>query len=343
MALRILKKTNGYMGDIYDEDGIRRRTVFKNVGNPKDAEKAYAIWRSKILKEGWTVKIPRKRFKDFVTEIFLPYSKLHKKSYDDDRFICQIVTDFFKGKFLHEITPAMIEAYQRHRLESPLKRGGKRSNASVNREFNTLSKIFSLAVRHDLLKENPCHKVKRLREADGRTRYISVDEEKKLMLALDVFPRAKQVLSIALYSGMRLNEILSLKWHDVDLERKIIFIRNTKNDLLRSIPIIRQVEKVLLELQPENNNGFVFRQANTKPQWLYRAYWTALTTVGIQNLRIHDLRHSAASRLADAGVHIIVIAEILGHKDLKTTKRYTHATDPAKREAMARLSQYGQN
>ena len=343
MALRFLKKTNSYMADIYDEDGIRRRIVLKNVGKPKEAEKAYAIWRSKILKEGWTGKIPRKRFTDFVTETFLPYSKLHKKTYSDDVLICKILLDFFKGKFLHEITSAMIEAYQRHRLDTPLKRGGKRSNARVNREFNTLSKIFSIAVSHDLLKENPCRRVKRLRETDGRTRYISVDEEKKLMAALDSFPRAKQVISFALYSGMRLNEILTLKWQNINFDSKTILIVNTKNNLQRSLPMTPQVEKVLLELQPEKNNGFVFREPKKKPQWLYRNYWEALKIADIKNLRIHDLRHSAASRLADAGVHITVIAEILGHKDLKTTKRYTHAFDPAKREAMAKLSQYGQS
>ncbi len=267
---------------------------------------------------------------------------MHKKSHYDEVLICQTLTEFFKGKLLHEISPAIIEAYQRHRLETPLKRGGKRSPARVNREFNSLSKIFSLAVRHEFLKENPCHKVKRLRESDERTRYISVDEEKRLMTALDDSPRAKQVLTIALYTAMRLSEILKLKWQDVDLERKHIFIRNTKNDLLRSVPIIAQVERGLLELQIENNGGFVFRQDKTKPQWLYRDFWAAVKTADIPDLRIHDLRHSAASRLADAGVHISVIAELLGHKDWKTTKRYTHATDPAKREAMARLSQYGQ-
>jgi integrase len=334
-------------------DGRRIRMVIPEARTRAQALAAETAFVEDLYKRKYAPEAKRKLFSDYVRDSFLPYSRTHKKTYYDDVRICAILGAFFKGKHLDEITPAMIEDYKRHRLAVPKRDGKPRSAARVNREFNTLSKILSLAVNDDLLAVNPCRKVKRLRTSDARTRYLTADEERRLMAELKDNPRTRRFVTIALYTGMRRGEIANLAWDNVDADKRIIHVKNTKSGEARSIPMSETVLAVFDELKREAAllSGPVFvrtkksERSKIRPSEencvdVERSFVSALRRAGIQNFRFHDLRHSAGTRLADAGVNIVAIAEVLGHKDLRTTKRYLHATDTAKREAMERLSRH---
>lgn len=152
---------------------------------------------------------------------------------------------------------------------------------------------------------------------------------------------------------MRRGEIFNLKWQNVDFEKSMIYVKQTKSGKSRSIPMIGPAQSVLEINRGERQPASVYVFTQTKNQAkrdkrpgrenslsIDRAFNKALEDAGIVDFRFHDLRHSAGTRLADAGVSIVVIAEILGHSSLTTTKRYTHATDTAKREAMEKLAQH---
>src|SRR5262249_7630961 len=104
---------------------------------------------------------------------------------------------------------------------------------------------------------------------------------------------------------------------------------------------VLQMLKGLRETNPAaSDTSYVFASEKTGGRLnnIKHSFQTALRKSGIKDFRFHDLRHSAGTRLADAGVHITLIAEILGHSKLEMTKRYVHAADQAKREAMAKLA-----
>src|SRR5262249_18388911 len=138
------------------------------------------------------------------------------------------------------------------------RKGTKRSRGRVNRELNTLSRIFSLALEDDLVHKNPVRK-KRFKIDDERKRILSVSEERRLMKALERNDRVRMIVIIALYTGMRRGEIFNLKWCNIDFDRELIHVRNTKTAKDRSIPIITTVGDVLSSLKPKAcGNEFVF-------------------------------------------------------------------------------------
>jgi integrase len=208
-----------------------------------------------------------------------------------------------------------------------------------------LSRILSLAVDDELIPSNPCSRVKRLKVNNERIRYLTIGEETKLLKELEHQPQTRNIVIIALHTGMRRGEIFNLKWPDVDFVRKIINVIQTKNNKPRAVPMNPIVLQILTTLHEKDGsagkNSFVFPSEKTGRRLnnIRHSFYSALRRAYITDFRFHDLRHSAGTRLADAGVHPRIIMEILGHSDLRTTQRYMHAIDSAKREAVARLAE----
>jgi integrase len=286
--------------------------------------------------------LPEPLFEEFVTGTYLPLQRTNKKrSYERDVQVAGVLCDFFQGKTLKEIKKSDVERFKRERSESLTKYERKRSPATVNRELAILSAILTLAVDDELIPGNPCRRVKPFRMDNTRNRYLSKDEEKRLLAALEGEEWLRAVIIMAIHTGMRRGEIFKLKWFDVDFARGVIHVRNTKTGKDRVVPMSAAVRQ-MLEQQPKTS-GHVFPSPKTGGQLIdiKRRFDLARTVAKISDFRFHDLRHTAATRLADAGVNVIVIAEILGHGDIRTTKRYSHAMDEAMREAVEKLAGMG--
>ena len=116
---------------------------------------------------------------------FLPWSRLNKRSWYDDQLITKVLTDFFAGKTFDQITPMMVEKFKKERRESFTYRKKPRQPATVNRELGVLSKIFSLAFDAGVAASNPCSRVRSLRQDNLRTRYLSPEEESRLMQSIE--------------------------------------------------------------------------------------------------------------------------------------------------------------
>lgn len=136
---------------------------------------------------------------------------------------------------------------------------------------------------------------------------------------------------------MRKSEILSLKWSSVDLGSDIITLEhtNTKSKKFRRIPINSTLRKLLLEQRLKAApSDYVFLSSKGEPykkeDSLRQPFLGALRRAGIEGLRFHDLRHTAATRMIESGASIVAVSKILGHADLKTTMRYAHPEDSLK-------------
>lgn len=137
---------------------------------------------------------------------------------------------------------------------------------------------------------------------------------------------------------MRRSEILNLKWGDINFKEGYITVRESKNNDSRTIPM----NKVLIEtLKSVNNNStgeYLFAHSSGEPvKSVKKGFWAALRRSGIEKCRLHDLRHTFATRLVMAGVDIVTVQELMGHKDITMTKRCSHPTPEHKKQAVERL------
>jgi integrase len=202
------------------------------------------------------------------------------------------------------------------------------SNATANRALTTFKHFVGFAGREGWLafsQEKAIREVKRLSEPPERIRYLTDDEQQRLMAALTPMP--KLIVRTALLSGMRLGEILSLKLDQVDFAVGVITLTRTKNNKSRSVPMSEELALVLREAMMRSRAPHVFTSRLGKPyqvQSVSRMFARATKRVGIDNLRFHDLRHDFATRLRRQGVGLDIIGAILGHSSLGVTQRYAH-------------------
>ncbi len=283
---------------------------------------------------------PDKRFEDFVIETFLPYSETNKKSFYYDVLICRVLVPAFQNKTLRQITPPMIEALKQELFNRPTKHGQKRSPATVNRHLSALSKIFSLAEDAELVDSNPCKRVRKFQLDNQRMRVLSSDEEVRLFSELEKNKLVAQIVQTALHTGMRRGEIFNLKWFDVDFSRGLIQVRVSKSNKKRLVPMNETVRQLLNKLEKMSEFVFPSPKTNKRLNQIKTSFRKAVERAGLEDFRFHDLRHTAASRMAEAGASPFTLMKILGHSDIRMTSRYTHATDLAIRNAVANLDDF---
>ncbi len=223
---------------------------------------------------------------------------------------------------LVEITPKRIVEYKAKRY------GEKVTPATINREMAIMKAAFNLAIKEwEWCRVNPVSKVSMEKERNLRGRWLSDEEEARLLAASP--PWLAEIITFALHTGMRLGEILSLTWEGVNLFRRTVMVFRSKNGERRTIPINQTVLELLVEkskVRPLKTSYVFYSQAYTRIDHhnLGRAFRPAVKAAGIEDFRFHDLRHTFATRLVQAGVDIYKVQRLLGHKSLAMTQRYAH-------------------
>ena len=323
---------------------VRYRGAIPEAQNKWQAEKAEAKVKLEIYEGRYGSEAGSTKFADFVSQVYLPWANSNKLSCRDDELNAKVLCAYFGGKSFIQINPLLVEKFKKDRRDSITRYGRQRKPASVNRELATLSRVFSLAIDNGIIESNPCKKVKKLREDNQRRRYLTPEEEERLMLAL-IGKRAhlKPLVQLAIHTGMRRGEILGLRWQNVDFARGVIHVTKTKTNRDRDVPLNSEARQFLLDVYKETSDEeFVFVNPKTGLNLtdVKKGFNSACREAGIIDFKFHDLRHTAGTRLADTGADAFAIAEVLGHTSLQMTKRYTHATDERKRRAVEALSGY---
>jgi integrase len=258
-----------------------------------------------------------------------------KVAYDWERYL-NTFKDMIGSYTLYDATPSLISEARDKIADVKTYKGTKRSGATVNRYLTALSSVFGIAVREwEWLENNPMLKVSKMKEGKPRVRFLSDEERENLLNACKNAnnPYLYPAVIIALSTGARKMEVLSLKWDNVDLQNGRAVLQETKNGERRSIPLVVEALKVLKELYNQRKSDiWVFPSLDkTKPFDITRSWRNALKEAKIENFRFHDLRHTTASYLAMNGASMGEIADILGHKTLQMVKRYSHLSDEHKR------------
>ena len=312
----------------------------------KTDAKRWAQETESAIREGRHFKT-RESKKHTLGDLVDRYSKNHlaaKRSGKDQARILR----WWKKKIgmypLAEVTPPLI-AEQRDKLaRGKTNRGGRRSPATVNRYLAYLSHAFTIAVREwQWLDSNPVKRVSKLKESRGRVRFLSDDERERLLEACreSQEPLLYPLVFLALSTGARQGELLGLCWPDIDWERGLAVIHESKNDERRALPVTGAVLELLRERSKLRrvDTDLIFANSRARASFPRIPWEKALREAEIDDFRFHDLRHSAASYLAMSGATLAEIAEVLGHKTLAMVKRYSHLTEQHTSKVVARMNE----
>lgn len=288
-------------------------------------------------------------------------AKRHSVKEMIDRYIKTVIPT--KGRFRHnqqsqllwwksqlgdyslaDTTPALIAERRDELLNETIKGGKKRSPSTVNRYLAALSHCFSVAVKEwGWLDDSPMRKVRKQREPRGRIRFLDDTERESLLKACQEIdhPYLYAIVVLALSTGARKSEITNLTWKNVDFDRGVVILYETKNKEIRVLPLAGHALKLFRGLNKVRRIGtdLVFPGPDPKrPTEIRYAWLVALKTAELKDFRFHDLRHSAASYLAMNGATLAEIAEILGHKTLQMVKRYSHLTEQHTSKVVAKMN-----
>ena len=269
---------------------------------------------------------------------------LKPKSYKDQKQQLEVWNKEIGHLSLQEVTPSVITAF-RNKLSIGKTSRGIRSKATVNRYLAVLSHTFTIAMKEwEWVSENPVMKVSRLKESRGRVRFLS-DAEREALLSACKESDNKYLYSIvvlALSTGARKNEVLNLKWENVDFNRQVITLHETKNGERRLLPLQGYAYQLILALSKSRvfTSEYLFPSDRTnKPVDVKKSWETSIKRAGIEDFRFHDLRHSTASYLAMDGASMTDIAEVLGHKTLQMVKRYAHLSEAHTSKVVASMNE----
>lgn len=246
---------------------------------------------------------------------------------------------------LSDIRPPLIVEHKEKLLQETIKRGGKRSPATTNRYLAALSHMFTIGMKdYGWVEENPVLKISKPKEPRGRVRFLSDKERKALLKACKAHSDTLYtIVVIALSTGARKNEIMSLCWSDVDTKRGSIILHDTKNGERRTLPLQGHALELVKErskIRSLHTKLLFPSRRNPKKQMEIQRIWDdAIIVAKIENFRFHDLRHSAASYLAMNGASIAEIAEVLGHKTLQMVKRYAHLSETHTSKVVASMNE----
>lgn len=253
-----------------------------------------------------------------------------------------------------QISKLMNELAKIPDQRSSAKTSKPKSRKTLKHYRDTLEVLFKKAVSWGWLGINPMDGVEPITKIrNERVRFLSDDERERLLDACRTSPNSLlyPIVIFALATGSRKGEILNLFLSDIDLERHMAILRDTKNGETRSVPIVGHLNEVLTEqiglsndtynqFLPSKNQRYLFPRRDLKaPIDIRKAWENALVKAKITDFRFHDLRHSTASYLAMQGATLLEIADMLGHKTLQMVKRYSHLSADHKRGLAERLNQ----
>ena len=264
---------------------------------------------------------------DFVRERYLPHVQEHLRSAGNiDAYLRRRILPALGRRRLDEITQDDVMSLRRRLIDEGL------SPSSVNRHLATLRSLLNLALKWQLYEgRNPAASPGMLPEVH-RDRYLTADQTQALVRALDLEPDrdAAAALALLVVTGARKNEVLRTTWDLVDLDRGMLAVPRSKNGRPRYIPLspiaVLVLQRQALRRVADNPHVFPSRRRPGRSLENLRGAWQRVKRVaGLSTeLRIHDLRHSFASALANAGTPLYEIGTVLGHRQLSTTTRYAH-------------------
>ena len=319
---------SGQIQSLMHENARLRQAIASLVGN-----KALPEWN--VQKGAAPIGLS---YRDFIGQEYLPFARSAKKSAHWEEIIlrCHLLPIFGD----HDIASiGRVEVMQM----IDVKRRENYARGSINRMISILKITLSRAAewKSGGLGENPLRGVRLLADPPKMERTLTPEEAEKLMREIRASGSAmlRYIVPFLLFTGARKREALDACWRDVDLARNVWTIPITKSGKPRMVPLSPEALDVLREVKRAGGIGsqdWIFPSPETGKPYvtIFHVWDRCRRAVGLDDVRIHDLRHSFASALVNRGMTIYDVKEALGHANIVTTQRYAHLTKDRLREAV---------
>lgn len=260
-----------------------------------------------------------------LSERYLDYARTYKRSHDiDERYLRLHLLPHFGKLHLDQLEQTQIMEW----LQSKVAEGY--AQATVNRWQVILSHMMRMAKQWGLpgADRNPLEGVKQKDANNHVERFLSPAETLRLKVAVDASPNPmlKHIVALLLLTGCRKRELLDAKWDEVNLDKKVWRIPTSKTGKPRHVPLSEDAIAVLNSAPRFSGCPFIVPNPDTLKPFVsvYHSWDTARRAAKLPDVRMHDLRHSAASNLVNSGQSLYVVAKVLGHSQMRTTERYAH-------------------
>lgn len=204
--------------------------------------------------------------------------------------------------------------------------------ATINRYAASIGAVYTWAIKRRIAPKgwvHPARSIERRTENNEQTRFLSDDERERLLPACraSTWPRLYLLVLMALTTGARKGELVGLRWGDVDLDRGLAYVGRSKNGDPKALPLVPVVVDELRRFAAGPASLVFPSPRDPDKRFAFEPRWhEALKVTRIKGFRFHDLRHSCASMLAQNGATLLEIGDLLGHRQLQVTKRYSHLT-----------------
>jgi len=257
------------------------------------------------------------------------YAKTNWRDYNKQKYFLEALGKHFGDTPLSQITSWHIEKWK-----SDLRKTLKPN--SVNRHMTIIKHMFKMAVVWGLVKTNPTIGIKRFPEAESKTLYLDEDELERLLLACKEQKRQPWLLplvTLGVHTGMRRGELLGLRWDNVNLDRGLITLQQSKTLKIKAIPINESAREALIWLDKHRYGDHVFMYHWQKPIGkanVQKSIDRVCSKAGIDDFTFHGTRHTFGSHLVMAGVDLATVSKLMGHTKINMTMRYAHLAPQAR-------------
>lgn len=325
--MTVSKRNNKYYCR-FQLNGVRYFRACTNARTLNEARLFEAELMKKISDEQSGLEVHIKRISlDTLVKHFLNYSFLNKKSYKQDVYRSKVLLDYFgHNRQIDTIKAFDIESFKGFLVSNVC---GK---TTANRYLENLSKMFNIAIENEWLSKNPIKKNIKFKLKNYTVRYLTKEEEKRLFKHLKGYLR--DMVIIALNTGLREWNILNLKWENINIEFKMIEITENKGNKHIKLFMNKTLTEMFKSLPRTSEYVFVNPVTNKPYVDIRKAWHNACKAAGIENLRFHDLRHTVCTRLIKKGVPLPTVQQIMGHSSIQTTMRYNHIESIDMKKAM---------
>jgi integrase len=336
---------------VFDGQRIQRSTKSKNK---RDAEQILSAFHTALVKGevGITERKPIPTFRAAMSD-FLCWSEQSLKKPTHRRYKTSAVAllKHFRETPLDKIGPEEVESFKTTRARERTTVRGKEKRvhtskpvrpATVNRELACLKALFTFAIKANILAKNPVSQVNFLDEDNQQTRVLSFAEQHSYLSMAT--PVLRDVATLMLETGMRPEEVYTIRPENVDLAKGNIQVPKGKTAAARRILRLTSTAKAILTRLIDAAAGPFLFPCETDPARpipkINNAHDRAVKASKVSAFRLYDCRHTWATRAAMSGIDLVTLAAMLGHARIQMVLRYAHPTQHHQSEAMQRLEQY---
>lgn len=313
-----------------DERGKQRKYKLANAADvsPSQARILCDRARSQLMmgvdiQQTRTQKRTAPTLDEFFMESYLPYVQSYKRSWMMDVSVYQNHIQVRLGhEYIDVIDATQILSVMNHAAKTL-------ADGTLNRLLVLLRYMFNLAIKWQIagIQQNPtaCYKLKKL--SNHRERFLTEQETQQLITQVNAIkknPMLKYIIPMLLLTGARKREVLDARWEDIDFLRQFWRIPQTKSGRERHVPLSTAAMALLQQIPKHSDYIFANPKTNTPFISIYFSWNIARTAAGLSDVRIHDLRHSFASFLVNAGCSLYEVQKLLGHASIVMTQRYSH-------------------